>query len=66
MPPKIEGIYRLSPRGMAIVNKHKHGSVMDTLIGMDREIELLKQLIIATSKSTDTIILRKDDPALTG
>jgi hypothetical protein len=60
MPPKAEGVYRLSPRGMVIVDKYGYGSVMDTLLGMDRDIELLKSLINVS------YTVRKDDPALVG
>ena len=61
MSPKVEGVYRLSPRGMLIVKKYGYGSVMDTLLGMDRDIELLKSLIKPVSYT-----VRKDDPALVG
>ena len=60
MSPKVEGVYRLSPRGMVIVDKYGYGSVMDTLLGMDRDIELLKSLINVS------YTVRKDDPALVG
>lgn len=42
MPTSEGGVYRLAPKGKEIVDKYHYGSVTQTLVGMDRDIERLK------------------------
>ena len=60
MSPKVEGVYRLSPRGMVIVEKYGYGSVMDTLLGLDRDVETLKSVL-----KPPTYIFRRGEPGVT-
>lgn len=62
MPPKVGGVYALSQRGKKVVDKYGYGTVTDTLIGMDRDIEMLKSMLVPASN----YVVRKGDPALVG
>jgi hypothetical protein len=62
MPPKVGGVYALSQRGKTVVDKYGYGTVTDTLIGLDRDVELLKSMLVPASN----YVVRKDDSCLVG